>query len=173
MAITTASSAAKGMIYSLTNKTDYFNLQVKNIQTFNEPFLIELPFEKFGSSVADVQFIIDAGYKVTKDTDNNKWNVTLIPTIDPLENYDKPILDLNVLPAATAVKLLPSVADRRLALFNQYVSEELTKLDPFPFQIQLSFSMWGNTDDSVKFAKDAGYVVTKNVENETWDITLP
>lgn len=174
MAIITAVNAAKLMLYGSTAKVDTFNKYV-SYQALREDelFSVLLPFQQFGSGIADIQFVIDAGYVVNKDSENRVWIVTIPDKTDPVPEPQKIVLDMNIPSAAIAVKLFPSFEDRKHALFKSYVDQELNKMDLFPFRVYLSFSMWGSAQEDVQFVTDAGYVVVRDEDNECWNISLP
>lgn len=174
MAIISAATIVKSMTGSATSRIDYFNKLV-SYQALKEDefFVVQASFNKFGSSIEDVQFIIDAGYTVVKDVTNHAWFVTISPKNDPIPEQQKVVFDTNVISAVSAVKLFPTLTERKLALFKSYVDQELNKMDLFPFRVYLPFSMWGDTEADIQFVIDAGYVVVRDEDDECWNISLP
>lgn len=142
----------------------------------DKPFRLELPFTKFGNTIQDIQFVIDAGYAVYSNITDNVWIVRLF-------SISSNINDEYVIPTANEIKLtMPSIESRRHAIFNKYVDEERNKTDPSIFKVRLDPNDFPNEQD-IEFIRKLGYDVIKANDNTTihndcdwdwnWVVTLP
>lgn len=76
-----------------------------------------------------------------------------------------------VIPAADAIRRMPSILDRKIQAFNRAVDQQITAIDIAPFSVVLDCREFGDTNEDVAFIREAGYEVTKS--NGYWYVTFP
>lgn len=174
MKVVKAETVIKTIILNKDERIERFNSMITSMMNdFNQysnmdrPFRLELPFAKFGNTLQDIQFVIDAGYGVYSNITDNTWIVRLFPVSTKAS-------DEIIIPTADEIKLvIPSIGDRRKTIFKKRLEEEAAKDDPTPFQIYLDDSDFP-TEADIEFIRKLGYDVEMTADKPfSWKVTLP
>lgn len=170
VSITTAGDVIKVMRYSDEEKIIRFNNLVdKGISYIRSGTLSKLevivPYLFFGDNIADIQFIIDAGYKVSRDENGNQyWLASIISET----SFDE-------IPTADEVaKIFKTPDERRKQLFKTEVELALS-MNVTPFAVILTKDQFGYDPDDLQFIEDLGYSIIE-ISDESisgWVVTIP
>lgn len=175
MKVVKAETVIKTIILNKDERIERFNSMINHLMddhlkysNMDKPFRLELPFAKFGNTLQDIQFVIDAGYGVYSNITDNTWIVRLFPV-------STKVSDEIIIPTAEEVRnSMSSIEDRRKVVFKKRVDEERNKTDPTDFLIRLRFNEFGKEDDDIRFIRNLGYIVTEGIRGDhCWNVTLP
>lgn len=170
MEIITAEESRKKMLFNTEDKITVFNQLVESQEEHDDQFDVRLPFDRFGSKLEDVQFVIDAGYLVERSQVNPYWYVSL-PLVPGQDEYELH-LDTNIPKAEEIKKLLPDIETKKLAHFKNLLMDAVMNVrnKEFAFMIDHTSVIGGKYDD-VAFIEALGYTVERYPSY--WRITLP